>query len=162
MAAAVILRNNRPAMPYRTLSFLFACMIGPLSAATAQDMDPGPAQFADWRAASYGRSLGLDAKTLRRLAAEFEAGEVEVFELRQQVMELEQRIERTMAAHDAEAVKILSKEDQRRLKDLQRLGWVPTSHPQVIEVRLPERAADGSAPPKPAAPQVPVPNATME
>jgi hypothetical protein len=125
-------------------------------------MDPSPAQFATWRAESYGRGLGLDAKTLRRLAAELEAGEVEVFELRRQVMELEERIERTMAAYDTNAGKLLSKDDQRRLKDLQRLGWVPGSHPQVIEVRLPEPGTDGSPPAKPAAPVVPVPNATME
>jgi hypothetical protein len=149
-------------MQHRTLSFLLACVLGSLSVVTAQDVDPGPAQFANWRADSYGRGLGIDARTMRRLAAEFEAGEVEVFELRQQVMELEERIERIMSAYDANAVKLLSKEDQRRLKDLQRLGWAPSSHPQVIEVRLPEPDAGRAAPAKPATPTSPSPNATFE
>lgn len=129
---------------------------------TAQDVEPDPAQFATWRAASYGRALGLEEKTVRRVAEELSAGEEEVFELRKQIMELEAQIERAMQPHDAAVMKQLSKEEQRNLRDLIALGWTPRSHPPMPEVRLPATGADGQPAPKPSVPHTPAPNATME
>lgn len=150
-------------MLHRTLpALLFVCLVPFTRTATAQDVDPDPAQFASWRAESYGRALGLEEKTVRRVAAELESGEVEVFELRRQIMELEARIDRAMEPRDAAVMNVLSKEEQRALRELIGMGWVPSSHPPVTEVRLPVPGADGHPAAKPSVPKVPPPNATME
>jgi hypothetical protein len=96
------------------------------------------------------------------VAAELESGEVEVFELRRQIMELEARIDRAMEPRDAAVMNVLSKEEQRALRELIGMGWVPSSHPPVTEVRLPVPGADGHPAAKPSVPKVPPPNATME
>jgi|JI10StandDraft_1071094.scaffolds.fasta_scaffold03810_13 hypothetical protein len=146
-----------------TALFLFA-FTAPLF---GQDVETTPQDHAKWRALCYAQAVGMDEKATGKLAASFEAGELEVLELRAQVQDLEARIEAAMAPYDASVEKQLSKEQRARLAELKAKGWKACSEPCPPPTAASCAPAEGKAccagtKATQAKPAPPAPNATLE
>jgi hypothetical protein len=111
---------------------LAAFAIGP-STTLAQDSLPTAADHARLRAQCYAQAVGMDPKAVKKLEATLLPGEESVLDLRNQLKELEARIDSAMAPYDAAVEKQLNKEQKTRLESLKVTGWMPCSEPCTVE-----------------------------